>query len=235
MAMLSVLYRINPSLIYRCVVVSAAVAILAYTLALTSITGGPCNPLKSGTTTCLENVALAQAVMNIVSDFAVIAIPIRTIHGLHFTLKQKISVGCILAIGSGVVVCSIARLPYVLILDSTTDVTYTEAILGVWSIVEINLGIICGCAMRLKSLVVRYLPQLGFFSSSPHESETHRSLGKNLQKGSNNAQRSYQLHSIQKENVSQGLDNGSGGDFHSYGPSPRSRGSDNGSTDKILN
>lgn len=101
MAMLSVLFRINPSLIYRCVVVSAAVAILAYTLALTGITGGPCNPLKSGTTSCLENVALAQAVMNIVSDFAVIAIPIPTIHGLHFTLKQKISVGCILAIGSG--------------------------------------------------------------------------------------------------------------------------------------
>ncbi|QYS96945.1 hypothetical protein H0G86_004182 [Trichoderma simmonsii] len=46
MAMLAVLFRINPSLIYRCVVVSAAVAILAYTLTLTSITGGPCNPLK---------------------------------------------------------------------------------------------------------------------------------------------------------------------------------------------
>ncbi|KAL6829658.1 hypothetical protein J3E69DRAFT_365236 [Trichoderma sp. SZMC 28015] len=231
MAMLAVLFRINPSLIYRCIVVSAAVAILAYTLTLTSITGGPCNPLKSGTTSCLENVALAQAVMNIVSDFAVIAIPIPTIHRLNFTLKQKLSVGCILAIGSGVVVCSIARLPYVLILDKTTDVTYTEAILGVWSIVEINLGITCGCAMRLKSLAVKYLPQLGFFSSNKHESEAHDSRRKGLHKDGDNAQRSYQLHNVRNERVEPGFDSGIN---DLYRPGPGSRDSDNGSTDKIL-
>ncbi|PTB47655.1 hypothetical protein M431DRAFT_549988 [Trichoderma harzianum CBS 226.95] len=208
MAMLAVLFRINPSLIYRCVVVSAAVAILAYTLTLTSITGGPCNPLKSGTTSCLENVALAQAVMNIVSDFAVIAIPIPTIHRLNFTLKQKLSVGCILAIGSGVVVCSIARLPYVLILDKTTDVTYTEAILA-----------------------VKYLPQLGFFSSNKHESETHDSRRKCLHKDGDNAQRSYQLHNVRNERVESGFDSGTSDVYRS---GPRSRDSDNGSTDKIL-
>ncbi|KAL7908559.1 hypothetical protein GGI35DRAFT_493651 [Trichoderma velutinum] len=232
MAMLSVLFRINPSIIYRCVVVSAAVAILVYTLTLTSITGGPCNPLKSGTTSCLENVALAQAVMNIVSDFAVIAIPIPTIHGLSFTLKQKVSVGCILAIGSGVVICSIARLPYVLILDKTTDVTYTEAILGVWSIVEINLGITCGCAMRLKSLVEKYLPQLGFFSSSPHEGRAHEPSGKDHYEDVDNAQRSYQLHNVRKEGVEPGFNSGNS---DSYRPSQRSADSDSGSMDKILN
>ncbi|KAK4084358.1 uncharacterized protein Triagg1_838 [Trichoderma aggressivum f. europaeum] len=231
MAMLAVLFRINASLIYRCVVLSAAVAILAYTLTLTSITGGPCNTLKSGTISCLENVALAQAVMNIVSDFAVIAIPIPTIHRLKFTLKQKVSVGCILAMGSGVVIRSIARLPYVLILDKTADVTYTEAILGVWSIVEINLGITCGCAMRSKSLAVKYLPQLGFFSSNPQESETHDSRRKGLHKDEDSAQRSYQLHNVRKDRIELEFDSGMS---DSYRPGLRSRDSDNGSTDKIL-
>ena len=100
MGMLSVLYRINPSVIYRSVVVAAAVAILGYTLALCTIAGGPCNPLKPGTLKCLQNVALSQAVLNIASDFAVLAIPIPTIHNLQLSLKQKISLGCLLAVGS---------------------------------------------------------------------------------------------------------------------------------------
>lgn len=103
MAMLCVLYRIDPSLIYRCTVVVIGIAIFGYTLALTIITGGPCSPLKQGTLKCLQNVALSQAVLNIVSDFAVVAVPIRTIHNLHLTTKQKISVGVILAVGSGYV------------------------------------------------------------------------------------------------------------------------------------
>ncbi|KAM0254288.1 hypothetical protein ACHAQJ_006928 [Trichoderma viride] len=234
MAMLSVLYQINPSVVYQCVVGVVGVAIFAYTLTLTSITGGPCNPLKAGTTTCLENVALAQAVLNIVSDFAVIAIPIPTIHGLHFSLKQKITVGCILAMGSGVVVCSIARLPYVLILGHTADVTYTEAILGVWSIVEVNLGIICGCAMRLKPLVVRYLPQLGFFSSRSHGSETNGSWGENHRTDKSKVQqRSYQLHSVQKDSANPGFDGENAG-FSLYKLGPKNKGSDGESTDKIL-
>jgi hypothetical protein len=104
----------------------------------------------------------------------------------------------------------------------------------VWSIVEINLGITCGCAMRLKSLVVKYLPQLGFFSSSTRESETHESRRKGLYRDGDNTQHSYQLHDVRKESTEPGFDSGNGDEFHSYRPGPRSRGSDNGSTDKIL-
>jgi len=103
MAMLCVLYQIDPSRSYRCIIVAIGVVILAYTLTLTSITGGPCNPQKDGTTKCLENVALSQAVLNIVSDFAVILTPIPTIHALQLSFKQRMSVGAILAVGSAYV------------------------------------------------------------------------------------------------------------------------------------
>jgi hypothetical protein len=99
-AMLYVLYRISPSISYRCIIVAIGVSMFAYTLTLTSITGGPCNPLKAGTTKCLENVALSQAVLNIASDFAVILTPIPTIHALQLSFKQRVSVGAILAVGS---------------------------------------------------------------------------------------------------------------------------------------
>lgn len=79
------------------------------------------------------------------------------------------------------------------------DVTYTEAILGVWSIVEVNLGIICGAAMRLKPLLVRWLPQLGLFSSrtrSNGKSMGSSSMG--LRTDPRPGQHNYQLHSVQK-------------------------------------
>lgn len=100
MAMLTVLYRINPSILYRCVVGAIGVAIFGYTVTLTSITGGPCNPNKAGTTVCLMHVALAQAILNIVSDLAVIACPIPTIVSLQFSVRQKLTVSLILALGS---------------------------------------------------------------------------------------------------------------------------------------
>ncbi|KAJ5980556.1 hypothetical protein N7481_007854 [Penicillium waksmanii] len=238
MAIVSVLFRINPSVIYRCIVVAVAVSIFAYTLVLCTIVGGPCNPLKTGTTACLENVALAQSVLNIASDIAVIALPIPTIHALHLSTKNKITVGCLLTLGSGVIVCSIARLPYVLLLDKTEDVTYTEAILGIWSMVEINLGIVCACAMRMKRLIATYLPRLSLFSSNPSNT-AKTSHGSDLRRFQPNGrgQHSYQLHSLQGSSVDP-LNDPKGIKYHqSFKVDVQSKdggGGDAASTDKIL-
>lgn len=103
LGMLAVLYRISPSRIYRAATAAVALAVFGYTLALCTITGGPCNPTKEGTTKCLENVALSHACLNIASDFAVIAVPIPTIHSLQLSIKQKLQVGLILGLGSAYV------------------------------------------------------------------------------------------------------------------------------------
>ncbi|PLB41640.1 uncharacterized protein BDW47DRAFT_99445 [Aspergillus candidus] len=203
MAILSVLYRINPAFAYRAAVVSVAVMIFAYTLTLCVITGGPCSPLKDGTIECLQNVALSQAALNIASDFAVMILPLPTIMNLHFSRKKKITAGCLLTLGSAVTVCSIARLPYVIKLSKDPDVSYTEAILGIWSVVEVNLGIICACSMRLKQLLRVYLPQLGPPSSNPPSGKlsTYESWGNRFRPDGGSAQHSYQLHSVQNSSV----------------------------------
>lgn len=103
MAILVILFKINPSTVYRVVVAGVGFSIFAYTLTLTFITGAPCSPLKEGTMQCLMDVALAQSVLNIASDLAVIILPIPTIHSLQLSLKQKITVSGILAVGSAFV------------------------------------------------------------------------------------------------------------------------------------
>ncbi len=106
-------------------------------------------------------------------------------------------------------VCSIARLPYVLQMAHDDDTTYTEAILGVWSIVEVNLGIMCGAMMRLKPLLMRWLPQLGLFSSRTRSNG--KSLGSSsmgLRTDPRPGQHNYQLHSVQKGSAPSASDDG---------------------------
>jgi hypothetical protein len=137
-----------------------------------------------------------------------------------------------------VIVCSIARLPYVLLLDKTEDVTYTEAILGIWSMVEINLGIVCACAMRMKRLIATYLPRLSLFSSNPSNT-AKTSHGSDLRRFQPNGrgQHSYQLHSLQGSSVDP-FNDPKGIKYHqSFKVDVQSKdggGGDAASTDKIL-
>ncbi|CAI7578812.1 unnamed protein product [Penicillium viridicatum] len=201
-AILTVLFQISPAKAYRYTVVTVAVAIFVYTLVLCIIAGGPCSPLQLGTTVCLKKVTLAHAVLNIVSDLAVIAIPIPTIYALHSSKKQKITVGCLLALGSGVVICSIARVPYMLGYNTAVHSTNTEGVVGIWSLFEINLGIICACAMRLKRLISVYLPRFSLFSSRSTAKLSEEPAAERFQPKGYRAQHSYQLHSIQDGNSS---------------------------------
>ncbi|KAL4966524.1 uncharacterized protein BDV14DRAFT_198981 [Aspergillus stella-maris] len=213
LAILSVLYRINPSTLYRYTVIVIAALIFAYTLVLCIMIGGPCSPLKNGTLKCLEDVLLANAVLNIASDFAVVALPLPTIHNLRLPLKQRIGVGCLLALGSGVLICSISRLPYVIRLGHAynPDSSWTQAILGTWSVIELNLGVICACLMRFKPLIRNYMPWLGLFSSrtrSRTRGLNNYGTGRRFRSGygyggdygTGRGKSEYQMHSIQRAN-----------------------------------
>lgn len=99
---------------------------------------------------------------------------------------------------------------------------------------EVNLGIICGSAMRLKPLIKRYLPQLGLFSSRTHGSEPYGSRGTGLDPGVGKSQHKYQLHSIQNGSVNFDSGNKHGNRFDPYTAHGEHSARDDGSTDKIL-
>lgn len=79
---------------------AVAASLVIYTLVFTILLAGPCHPLKPGTGTCVVNLTISQAILNIVSDAIVIVLPIPTIHRLNMPLKQRITVGFLLALGS---------------------------------------------------------------------------------------------------------------------------------------
>jgi hypothetical protein len=72
----------------------------AYTIATTVIVAAGCKPSDPSKTQCINNLAIAQSILNIASDFFVIVLPLPMCYALHLPMGQKIGVTLILAAGS---------------------------------------------------------------------------------------------------------------------------------------
>jgi hypothetical protein len=105
LSILVLYWRISPSKPFRICIVILAVMLVGYTATFTVLFVGPCNPLLATpeSAICLNNIAVSQAVLNIVTDGLIIILPIPTIHKLNMPLKQRITVGLILGLGSAYV------------------------------------------------------------------------------------------------------------------------------------
>ncbi|GAB1314659.1 Rhodopsin domain-containing protein [Madurella fahalii] len=196
LSILVLYWRINPNKIFRAQIIVIAVVLVGYSVTFTGLFCGPCNPLLGTpeSAVCLNNIAVSQAVLNIVTDGAIIILPISTIHSLQMPLKQRITVGAILVLGSAACIASIVRVAYVRAMVDNPDVTFTQCSAAVWSLLEMNLGILCNSLAALKPFVRRHLPSL-FSKTGSGAGRTDDSYPK-PSKGSRGLGHSYQLHSV---------------------------------------
>lgn len=129
------------------------VCIIAYTIVLTVLVTGPCDPLH-GSVVCLTHAGTAHAALNIISDVLVICLPIPLVHQLQMPTRQKVSVGILMTLGSFCVVASIGRVAFVNDIQDNPDITWCQARVGVWSAIELNVGIL---GASCKSVPTAYL------------------------------------------------------------------------------
>jgi hypothetical protein len=67
-------------------------------------------------------------------------------------------------------------LQYIVHLGSSTNPTYDQTDVSIWSTVEINIGIICASMPALRVLLVRIFPALG---GSSYDSSKYNNYGEN--------------------------------------------------------
>ncbi|KAK3297418.1 uncharacterized protein B0H64DRAFT_473530 [Chaetomium fimeti] len=203
LSILVLYWRISPDRTFRICIVATAVVLIAYTATFTGLFCGPCNPLLGTpeSAVCLNNIAVSQAVLNIVTDGVIIILPIPTIHGLNMALKQRVTVGLILGLGSAACIASIVRVAYVRAMVANPDVTFTQCSAAVWSLLEMNLGILCNSLAALKPFVRQHMPNL--FSSNGWGSDDRKpgagssSSGYPSKRSKSRAWgHTYQLHSV---------------------------------------
>ncbi|PNP51922.1 hypothetical protein FNYG_15863 [Fusarium nygamai] len=214
LAILVLYHRIIPNRGFQLGIYAVAAGIVIYTLVFTIMLAWPCHPLKPGTTTCVVNLTISQGVLNIVSDAIVIVLPIPLIHRLNMPLKQRITAGILLALGSAVVIISCIRFGYVQKMQNNPDITWTQASASQWSCIEMNTGIICNCLAHLKPFVRRHMPCLTKFvtrgSSGQNSYPNEPGNSHNYKWRGDKASHGYQLHSVGRSQQPSGSETDNG-------------------------
>ncbi|KAM0491691.1 hypothetical protein ACHAP8_010465 [Fusarium lateritium] len=124
----------------------------------------------------IASIGWANAAISIILDFWMLGIPMWYIRKLKLHWKKKIGVAAMFIVGTFITIVSIIRLQYIVHLGSSTNPTYDQTDVSIWSTVEINIGIICASMPALRVLLVRIFPALG---GSSHDSSKYNNYGEN--------------------------------------------------------
>ncbi|OTB07052.1 hypothetical protein M426DRAFT_93422 [Hypoxylon sp. CI-4A] len=118
-----------------------------------------CTPVEASwilakTEHCIDSTKFYDAVgiSNIIFDFTLLLLPLPMIWRLHMDTRRKIQVSCVFFVGSFVCICSVLRVVFLQKL-STTDVSGSIWIVGIWTIVESAVGVSCACMPPLAHLL----------------------------------------------------------------------------------
>jgi fucose permease len=132
------------------------------------------DPLQNNSnSTCISIVTLylCSAPVNIITDLAILVLPIPVLTGMRLPQRQKTVLVVTFALGIFVTIVDVVRIYYLQQaaddqviahgrLGSGIDFAYNASIALMWSSVEVNVGIICACIPTLKPLIKRILPSM---------------------------------------------------------------------------
>ncbi|KAH9828059.1 integral membrane protein [Teratosphaeria destructans] len=120
-----------------------------------------------------EAVWFANAACNIVTDIAIAIIPIPVISTLQLAKRTKIVLTIVFALGGFTCVVSILRIESLYAVSTAKDQTKANGQTALWSMLEIQTGIMCSCLPTLKGLITKVMPQL-FTSDTESDASTSR-------------------------------------------------------------
>ncbi|KAI1425600.1 hypothetical protein F5Y12DRAFT_714095 [Xylaria sp. FL1777] len=103
------------------------------------------NPTVKGR--CLSYAAFLDAigVFNIISDFYILLLPLRPIFSLNMGIARHLRIASIFGLGLFTCIASIFRFVLSIQYATDPDQTYVAAKVLYWTILEINIGLICPC------------------------------------------------------------------------------------------
>ncbi|KAH8199217.1 hypothetical protein TruAng_006623 [Truncatella angustata] len=135
---------------------------------------------NQNTGTCINMNAQTYvcAALNIALDLIIFFIPIPQLAKLDLTLKKKAGIILTFCVGLFVTICSMIRLRALIGWTESTNQTWDFAKLAVWSLIELDVGVICACMpgmaglfRRLKKRSTEYIRSKSSFGASGNASQ----------------------------------------------------------------
>ncbi|GJC99399.1 integral membrane protein [Colletotrichum higginsianum] len=89
---------------------------------------------------------------NIVTDIWILVLPVKTLSGILRPRREKIALSIIFGVGLFATITSVIRLHTIYTYTLAEDVFRESILVNIWSMLEINIGIICASVPALKPL-----------------------------------------------------------------------------------
>ncbi|KAF7171023.1 hypothetical protein CNMCM5623_003509 [Aspergillus felis] len=173
--------------VFRRVCYGGIAFLSAWGLAYILVTIFQCTPVAAfwdktiSKKSCVNSKAqwLSYAVINIVCDVAILALPIYPVSKLHLAQGKKIALAVIFGMGTFVCITSIVRTTTLAesANDTRKDPTSGPIPATIWSVIEANVGIICACLPVYHQPLKWCLPRL-FGSQHSADPSVNRSRGR---------------------------------------------------------
>ncbi|KAL2059929.1 hypothetical protein VTL71DRAFT_10084 [Oculimacula yallundae] len=112
----------------------------------------------------LKGSFIGNAIPNILTDVAILALPMQQVWSLHTSTIQKLQISFVFLLGSFVIFTSIYRFT-TLFQFQPADITWTLATAEVWCVVESASGIISACLPTLGHLIQVFTRKIGLSSA----------------------------------------------------------------------
>ncbi|KAJ8106484.1 hypothetical protein OPT61_g9503 [Boeremia exigua] len=189
--------------IFRWATIATLVVVNAGGLALTILNIVQCRPVSAAwmvpvpaTAHCtnIVTIYLSSAPLNIITDLAILFLPMPILTSMRLPKKQKIILVVTFGFGIFVAIVDVVRIAYLQDAQratlvaaqadraesgtnqrNTSDFSWYASLSFMWSTVEINVGIMCGCVPAMKPLVRRFLPSWVIDATTRGNSGTHAS------------------------------------------------------------
>ncbi len=109
--------------------------------------------------TCISNSIFwyANGSFSIATDVIILGHSHALIYQLQIPKIQKIALVVVLALGGFVVITSCLRMTTINIAATSPDSTYDIAS-TMWTMIEMNVAIVCACSPMIRPLLVRLFP-----------------------------------------------------------------------------
>ncbi|OAA37852.1 hypothetical protein NOR_06929 [Metarhizium rileyi] len=154
----------------------------------------------------INSFALIHGAFNIAIDVWMIVLSLSQIQRLELHWKKRVGVTFMFLLGTFVTVVSILRLQSLVNFANSTNPTWDNWIVGWWSTIEVNVGMICTCLPTVRLILVRMAPRIFSTNMSLHQSEwTKEGTGDRYGRSSNvMGHRQVELASIETKVVEEG-------------------------------
>lgn len=129
---------------------------------------------------------ICSAPVNIVTDLAILALPIPVLTGMRLPKRQKYILVFTFSLGIFVTIVDVVRIYYLqqaisfvptapsndpdALFGDSPEFAWNASLSLMWSAVEVNVGMICACIPTLKPLILKILPSVLFDPDGTHDS-----------------------------------------------------------------